>query len=138
MPNSLQSLIPSLGVSDIQRSLVFYRDCFGFSIVDSHESDGELVWCRLRSGGAELMLQQLTTDQLERALSLGYRRWVIYVRPENIKQVHGSLADAGHDVSEIKSTRYGSEECYVIDPDGYDIWISGPVEGGDVPDDKKD
>ena len=138
MPNSLQSLIPSLGVSDIQRSLVFYRDCFGFSIVDSHESDGELVWCRLRSGGAELMLQQLTTDQLERALSLGYRRWVIYVRPENIKQVHGSLADAGHDVSEIKSTRYGSEECYVIDPDGYEIWISGPVEGGDVQDDKKD
>ena len=69
--------------------------------------------------------------------TLGHRRWVIYVRPENIKQVHGALAEAGHDVSEITGTRHGSEECYVVDPDGYEIWISAPVEGESVKDKKE-
>ena len=132
MPNSLQSLIPSLGVSDIQRSLAFYRDCFGFSIVDSHEPDGELVWCHLRSGGAELMLQQLTTAQEDHALGIGYPRWVIYVRPENLQQVHVTLAEAGNAVSEITRTPYGSEECHLVDPDGYESGVSAPVSDEDV------
>ena len=33
-------LIPSLGVSDIGRSLDFYRSFFGFDVVDSYDDDG--------------------------------------------------------------------------------------------------
>ena len=46
----LRKLVPSLGVSDLRRSVAFYRDFFGFSMVDSWEDEsGETVWCWLRS-----------------------------------------------------------------------------------------
>ena len=56
-------LIPSLGVSDIERSVGFYRTFFGFEVADSYDEGGRMGWCWLRARGADLMLQQLTGDQ---------------------------------------------------------------------------
>ncbi len=53
----LQQLIPSLGVADIERSVDFYREYLGFDIAHSHDERGSLVWCHMKSGGADLMLQ---------------------------------------------------------------------------------
>ncbi|MCW5623872.1 MAG: VOC family protein, partial [Burkholderiales bacterium] len=76
----MRKLVPSLGVSDIQRSTAFYREFFGFEIVDAaDDADGNPLWCWLRSGVAELMLQQLTAEQqitLEPALG---QSWVLYL-----------------------------------------------------------
>ena len=60
----VRKLVPSLGVSDMQRSLAFYSDYFGFEVVDSFENeDGETLWCWLRAGVGELMLQQLDNER---------------------------------------------------------------------------
>ena len=34
---------------------------------------------------------------------------------------------AGIQVSEITSTEYDTRECFVNDPDGYELWISSPA-----------
>ena len=39
---SVTKLIPSLGVSDIDRSVGFYRQFFGFRVVDSYEAEGHM------------------------------------------------------------------------------------------------
>lgn len=134
----VRKLVPSLGVADLRRSIAFYRDFFGFSLVDAYEDDeGQPVWCWLRSGVAELMLQQLPPDEqitLEPALG---QSWVVYVRPADLDEVHRELRNAGVPVTDIAETSYGARECYVTDPDGYELWLSEPEAGAD-PDDEDD
>ena len=125
----LKQLIPSLGVADIARSVDFYRAYFGFDIAHSREERGSLVWCHMKSGGADIMLQQLADDQMERLRATGKRRWVMYVSPEDIYEVHRRLQGADHKVSDIERTGYDTEECYLEDPDGYELWVSAPVNG---------
>ncbi len=125
----LKQLIPSLGVADIERSVDFYRAYFGFDIAHSREERGSLVWCHMKSGGADLMLQQLADDQMERLQANGKRCWVMQVSPEDIHEVHRRLRRADYKVNDVHRTGYDSEECYLNDPDGYELWVSAPVPG---------
>ncbi len=133
----LRKLVPSLGVSDLRRSVAFYRDFFGFSMMDSWEDEsGETVWCWLRSGVTELMLQQLSPDQqitLEPALG---QSWVLYLRPADLDGTRDQLVEAGVEVSEISLTGYGARECFLTDPDGYELWLSVPERGRGGEDDE--
>ena len=123
---TLTKLIPSLGVSDLDRSVAFYRDHFGFEVVNSYEESDDVVWCHLKSGAAELMLQKLGPEQT-RWLAAGPRSWVLYIAPEDLDAVFSSLREAGVQVSDITSTEYDTRECFVNDPDGYELWISSPA-----------
>ncbi|MBX9964345.1 MAG: VOC family protein [Burkholderiales bacterium] len=135
----VRKLVPSLGVSDLHRSIAFYRDFFGFALIDSWENAaGEAVWCWLRSGTAELMLQQLTPEQqitLEPALG---QSWVMYLRPADIDETRRQLLQAGVEVSAIELTAYGARECFLTDPDGYELWLSVPERGVGGDDEEED
>jgi catechol 2,3-dioxygenase-like lactoylglutathione lyase family enzyme len=119
-------LIPSLGVSDIDRSLGFYRSFFGFEVVDSYDDDRGMAWCWLRARDAELMLQQLSADQQIRLNPAIGQSWVVYVRVDDLDALHAKLKLSGFPVSEIGRTCYGAREFFVPDPDGYELWISVP------------
>lgn len=119
-------LVPSLGVSDIERSVGFYRTFFGFDVADSYEEGGRMAWCWLRARGAELMLQQLSGDEQIRLNPAIGQSWVVYVRVDDLEALHARLESAGFPVSEIKASAYGTQECFVEDPDGYELWISVP------------
>jgi len=136
--NRVKKLVPSLGVADLRRSIAFYRDFFGFVLVDAYEDEaGEPVWCWLRSGVSELMLQQLSPEQqiaLEPALG---QSWVLYLRPADLDEVHRELRRAQVEITDITETTYGARECFATDPDGYELWLSEP-ESGAGPDDEDD
>jgi catechol 2,3-dioxygenase-like lactoylglutathione lyase family enzyme len=127
-------LIPSLGVSDIERSLDFYRGFFEFEIVDSYDDDGRMGWCWLRAQGAELMLQQLTADQQIRLNPAIGQSWVVYIRVDDLDALHAQLKGSGFPASEIGDTAYGTREFFVPDPDGYELWISAPEQDEEAPD----
>jgi len=135
----VRKLVPSLGVSDLRRSIAFYSEFFGFALVDSWENEaGEVVWCWLRSGLTELMLQQLSPDEqitLEPALG---QSWVLYLRPTDIDEMREALVAADIEVSEIMLTVYGARECFLTDPDGYELWLSVPEQGLNVDDEDED
>ena len=123
--------IPSLGVSDIDRSVAFYRQFFGFRIIDSYEMEGHMAWCWMRVGEANLMLQQLSADQQITLNPAIGQSWVLYMRPNDLDDLHGRLTEAGFPVTEISQTAYGASEFLVPDPDGYELWISVPAAHGD-------
>lgn len=126
----LRALVPSLGVSDLRRSIAFYRQFFGFEPVDSAEdAEGAPLWVWLRSGGAELMLQQLDPEaQITLDPALGHS-WVLYLRLDNLGRTRERLAAAGVEVSPVADTSYGARECFARDPDGYSLWLSAPGAG---------
>ncbi len=119
-------LIPSLGVSDIERSLDFYRTFFGFEVVDSYDDQGRMGWCWVRTGVADLMLQQLAADQQIRLNPAIGQSWVVYVRVDDLEATHARLKEGGFPVSDIGETEYDTREFFVPDPDGYELWISAP------------
>ena len=123
-------LVASLGVSDIDRSVLFYKEFFGFELHDSYEADGRMAWCWLKTGGADLMLQQLTADQQITLNPAIGQSWVIYIRPDDIQATHARLKKAGFPVSDIAATSYGASEFFLTDPDGYELWISVPSANG--------
>ena len=122
-------LIPSLGVSDIERSVGFYRTFFGFEVADSYDEGGRMGWCWLRARGADLMLQQLTGDQQIRLNPAIGQSWVVYLRVDNLEAVHGKLQAGGFPVSDLNETEYETREFFVPDPDGYELWVSTPLAG---------
>lgn len=126
----VRKLVPSLGVADLQRSLSFYTDLFGFEVADSFENEqGDTVWCWLRAGVAELMLQQLDeSQQITLQPAIG-QSWALYLRPDDIEGTHRKLRAAGVDVSDVEVTAYGAKECFATDPDGYELWLSEPDSG---------
>jgi catechol 2,3-dioxygenase-like lactoylglutathione lyase family enzyme len=124
-------LIPSLGVSDIDRSRDFYHRFFGLELVDSYETEGRIAWCWLRSGGAELMLQQLTADQQIRLNPAIGQSWVVYLSVDDLDALHAKLRAGGFPVSEISHTQYDTREFFVPDPDGYELWVSAALVESD-------
>ncbi len=131
-------LVPSLGVSDIERSIGFYRTFFGFDVADSYDEGGRMAWCWLRTRGAELMLQQLSGDQQIRLNPAIGQSWVVYLRVDDLEALHARLERRGFPVSEIEGSSYGTREFFATDPDGYELWISvpqpeeGAVDEGDA------
>jgi len=135
---SASKLIPSLGVSDIDRSVGFYRQFFGFRVVDSYEVEGHMAWCWLQVDGADLMLQQLSGDQQITLNPAIGQSWCMYIRPDDLGSVHARLTQAGFPASEISQTSYGASEFFVSDPDGYELWISVPAGNGEDDDEDED
>ena len=131
-------LIPSLGVSDIQRSVSFYQEFFGFVVEDSYEAEGRMAWCWLKASGAELMLQQLSADQQIRLNPAIGQSWVIYIRPDDIDTTHARLKQAGLLLSDLVTTSYGARECFLSDPDGYELWLSVPHADGNGDDEDEE
>ena len=54
---SLQTIWPLIWVTDMERSLAFYRNGLGFQMVASWEGPYGIAWCRLTRGPVSLMLQ---------------------------------------------------------------------------------
>ena len=121
-------LIPSLGVSDIDRSRGFYQRYFALEVADSYDEEGRMAWCWLRSGGAELMLQQLAADQQIRLNPAIGQSWVIYLRVDDLDAVHARLRQGGFPATDISETQYDTREFFVPDPDGYELWVAAPED----------
>ena len=118
--------VASLGVSDIERSVEFYRDHFDFQVADSYEDGDQMVWCWLQTAGADLMLQQLSEEQqitLDPAIG---QSWVSFIRVPDIHATHRTLRRAGVEAEVVRETSYATLEFLAKDPDGHDLWISMP------------
>jgi lactoylglutathione lyase len=111
-------------VTDLERSIAFYRDGLGFELVRRQDYEGErfsLVF--LRVGGAGEPELELThnwdTKQYERGNAYGHMAY----RVEAIDAVRERLQQQGYDLSWGPGlTPDGrTRMAFVDDPDGYEI-----------------
>ena len=59
---NLTQVVPFLGVTDMERSLRFYLDGLGFTIMNKWEPEGRIRWCWLTRGGASIMPQEFVKE----------------------------------------------------------------------------
>jgi len=125
---TIQSCRPLLNVVDCARSVMFYRDVLGFSVVDTFEADGAVAWALLKSGTAELMLNQNARAGTERQGRTGYTDVVLYFQVASVHALHRELVRHGAAPSEPEAQAYGVDELYVRDPDGYELAFTSPSD----------
>lgn len=122
---TVRELWPLLFVEDLPRSLEFYRDRLGFETAGEAQADGRVFWCRLRRGGASIMLQQAEAEDGP-AQSRG-RGVALYLVCDDVDALRQEFVDRGVALGEPEITEYGMKQVFVPDPDGYSVCFESPV-----------
>jgi len=121
----LKSFTPSLTVSDLRRSIVFYTEALGFFVGESW-TDGDLLrGVMLKAGASELGLSQddwkLGRDRKKGA---GFRIWCDTA--QDIDAIAARVKAAGFSLTEKPEDHpaWGVRSFSVDDPDGFHITIA--------------
>ena len=121
---SLQTIWPLINVTDMDRSLAFYRDGLGFDMVASWEDPHGIAWCRLKRGPVSLMLQ--VTDGEVPAPVEGQAA-ELYILCDDARALHAEFVARGIQASEPEVMVYNMLQFRVTDPDGYPLWFENQV-----------
>ena len=131
-------IVPNLMVSEMDRSIRFYRDTLGMTLAMTVSPGREVEWpgdgkgaafALLEWEGAQLMLQTVASLSAElpvfRAGQAPAPSGTIYFRGLHPDRVLNRLAP-GEIVKGPEPAWYGMTELYVRDPDGYVVCLGAP------------
>lgn len=133
-PN-VQQAVPFFWVSNMEASLRFYVEGFGFALKYQWIDDGKLRWCWLQIGDAALMLQEYRAEGLKAAQNRG--------KFGNGVSIAFNCKDALAIYREVTARGIHTQEPFVgnhlwvvgvTDPDGYRMEFASPT---DVPEETK-
>jgi lactoylglutathione lyase len=120
----LRAVAPSLTVSDLERSLSWYRDVLGFVVTERWERDGTLAGVEVAAGSVSFYLGQDDWKKgRDRVKGEGFRLYCTTQQDvdrlaEQIRSRGGSLLQEPHDQP------WGGRAFAVADPDGFKLTIS--------------
>jgi len=122
MPYELKKLTPNLIVSDVLRSLEFYRDVLGFTVAVTVPETEPFVFAIVQSGPVEIFLNAPEPAIAEypafKDRPIG-GTLTLFVEVANIALAHATLQDKVRIVMPLEHKWYGSTEFAFEDPDGY-------------------
>jgi uncharacterized glyoxalase superfamily protein PhnB len=119
-----RALSASITATDLQKSLVWYRDVVGFTVQQEHEREGKVVAVSLIAGGVRLVLgQDDGAKGWDRVKGEGFSLMITTAQDvdalaQGIKERGGTLE------SEPADMPWGPRIFRVRDPDGFRIAIS--------------
>lgn len=123
-PFRAQSLSAALTVSDLQKSVSWYRDVIGFDVDREHVREGQLRAVSLRAGEVRILLNQDDGAQgLDRVKGVGFS--LHFVTPQDVDALAARIKAAGVQLlTEPTDMPWGARVFRVVDPDGFRMSIS--------------
>ena len=122
MPYELTKLTPNLIVSDVGRSLAFYRDVLGFTVGATVPDASPYVFAIVQSGPVEVFLNAPEPAIAEypafKDRPIG-GTLTLFIEVVDIARAHESLKDRVRIVMPLEHKWYGVTEFAFEDPDGY-------------------
>jgi len=122
MPHQLTKLTPNLVVSDVERSVTFYRDALGFVVETTVPDEAPYVFAIVRSGPVEVFLNAPEPAIAEypafRDRPIG-GTLTLFIDVKGIEQSYDELKDRVPVVMPLETKWYGVTEFAIADPDGY-------------------
>jgi len=131
MPFSLitNKLTPNLIVSDVGRTMAFYRDVLGFTVVQTVPDQAPFVFAIVKSGNVEIFLNAREAAEAEypafKERPLG-GTLTLFIDVEGIAEAYAALKDRVNVVMPFEKKWYGVTEFAFTDPDGYIITFAQP------------
>ena len=123
----LRSIMPSLTVSDLERSLAWYRDGLGFFVSERWEDGSRLEGVMLKAGACHLGLSQDDFSKgRERPKGVGFRIWCETL--QDVDALAARLKGIGGTIVEEPGDRWGTYGFTAQDPDGFKLTIARAKE----------
>jgi uncharacterized glyoxalase superfamily protein PhnB len=121
----VESCIPVIPSSDLEKSLRLWVDGLGFSTSSEMRKDDKLIFCMLRKDDLFFMLNRRagTPDKPK-----DYEGIRLYWAPKDIHETRERLKSLGYAVSELKHRDYGQTEFSLTDDDGYSHCFGVPTK----------
>jgi len=121
-----QRLTVLLNVEEVPRSIAFYAQTMGFSVIDSWQYEGNIRWAKLAAGSIELMLNEHGENSpARRQKQHGHRDVVLYFDVDEIDRLWNQFNRDGLKPGVIRMEDYGTRQFALMDPDGYEIAVTG-------------
>ena len=123
-----RSLVPSLTVRDLARSVEWYRDVVGFIVAEEYEQDGEVGGVSLKAGSVELMLSQDDGARgMDRKKGVGFSLY--FGTAQSVDEIADRIRSRGGTLlSEPTDMPWGSRVFRIEDPDGFRLAIASEPE----------
>jgi catechol 2,3-dioxygenase-like lactoylglutathione lyase family enzyme len=122
MPYELKKLTPNLIVSDVERSVAFYRDVLGFTVPVTVPDGSPYVFAAVQSGPVEVFLNAPGPAVEEYPAFKGRPiggTLTLFIEVADIAHAHAELESRVKIVMPLEHKWYGTTEFAFEDPDGY-------------------
>lgn len=129
-PMTLQALSPNLGVKNVEKTVQFYHDLFGFEVITSvpaKEEGKPLTWALVQSGPVTLMFQEernLKDEYTDLAAHALGGSSTIYLTVTGVEQIYEKARQVSAIVKEPHKTFYGATEFALKDLNGYIVTLA--------------
>jgi len=124
---AMTTLRPMLAVTDLQRTIAFYRDRLGFTLGETFGDPP--VWCELFRDGVSIMFNAPPSEDVRRDVPRRSRDYQIYyINSPDVAALREDLLSRGAPASDLRITEYGMKEFEVRDPDGVWLWFGQPTD----------
>jgi len=128
----LNKLTPNLIVSDVARSVAFYRDVLGFSVQQTVPDAAPFVFAIVTSGSVEIFLNARDAAVQEypafKDRPIG-GTLTLFVEVQDIRRIHEAIGSKVSVVMPLEDKWYGMTEFAFVDPDGYVITYAEKTTG---------
>jgi len=125
MSLTLTSVNPSFTVSDLQKSLAWYRDVLGFTVGERWEHEGKLAGIELKAGQVSVYLSQDDWKKgRDRVKGEGFS--IHYETDQDIDKLAAHIKAKGGRLLQDPASGWGSRHFAIADPDGFKIMIEKP------------
>jgi catechol 2,3-dioxygenase-like lactoylglutathione lyase family enzyme len=122
MPFVFNQLTPNLVVSDVARSIAFYRDLLGMTLTRTVPDEGPFVFASLECGPVEVFVNAQEAAVAEYPAFKGRPlggTLTLFIQVTGIRAMHDALAGEVTVVMPLEKKWYGVTEFAFEDPDGY-------------------
>jgi catechol 2,3-dioxygenase-like lactoylglutathione lyase family enzyme len=124
MSYAFTKLTPNLLVADVERSIAFYRDVLGFTLVTTVPEQSPFVFAIVQKGGVEVFLN-LAGPATEEYPAFKDRpiggTLTLFIEVVGVRGLHDDLNGKVPVVMPLEKKWYGPTEFAITDPDGYII-----------------
>ncbi|MCB2201292.1 VOC family protein [bacterium] len=116
----MQSLSPNIFVSDIQKTIEFYKQ-LGFKISMSVPEEGDPVWAMMSCENVTFMFQTFDSlgDEIPDISRNDGGSLLFYIQVKEIRKFHDRMKDRVKIIKGLETTFYGATEFSILDNNGY-------------------
>lgn len=127
-PLAASAINVSLTVSDLARSVAWYRDVLGFAVVREYAPRGALVAVALRAGTVEMLLTQENDGRgSERVKGEGFSMMLtVGETAADIDALAAGIVARGATLDDAPMDAFGARVFRLRDPDGFKLVFSSP------------
>lgn len=132
MPHHLKKLTPNLVVADLERSIAFYRDVLGFTVMTTVPDAAPFVFAIVQSGPVGVFLNAVGPAVEEYPAFNGRAlggTLTLFIDVDDIRGSYEELKDRVEVVMPLETKWYGVTEFAFVDPDGYVITFAQTESG---------